>query len=198
MKKVDLGAAANFGRSGTQSPTPQTTNDLLNDDFNPRDSNDAPQTNADFGDFEKAFAGGVETKKDEDDFADFSSAFTSAPQQNAQQIFTPPPPVNLNMTAQSSLLGPAQSNLIGGIQPNLFAAAPVIQQQQQQQQPLMFATTPVAPTLINQPQQINNNDLLGGFASLSIQPPASFVPTGTPVANLSGSNSLLDGFDSGE
>lgn len=191
LKKVDLGAAANFGRSGTQSPTPQSTNDLLNDDFNPR--GDTPQKNAssDFGDFETAFGGSGETKKDDDDFADFSSAFTAAPQSNTQQLFNSPtsPPVNLNLAG----LGPTQPALI---QQNLFAAAPAVQPQQ----PLMFATPPVAPTLISPPQQVNNNanDLLGGFSSLSIQPQGNFTPSGPPLGSLSGSNSLLDGFDSGK
>lgn len=202
LKKVDLGAAANFGRSGTQSPTPQTSNDLLNDDFNPR-SIESQQTAAnlspEFGDFEKAFGGISETiKKDDDDFADFSSAFTNPPQQQQtaqinQQLLTSPP-VNLNLggVSQGSLLGPApQGNLLGGIQSNLFGAP------SSAQPPLMFAAAaPAAPALISPPQGNNNaNDLLGGFSSLNIQPQQSFAPVG---GNLSGSQSLLDGFETGE
>lgn len=190
-----MGAAATFGRSGTQSPTPQASNDLLNDDFNPRGVEPQPTNpSSDFGDFEKAFGGSVETKKDDDDFADFSSAFTNPPQQNAQisqQLLTSPPPVNLNLGGQGGLLGAAQPNLLGGIQSNLFAApAPVAQP------PLLFGAAPAAPTLISPPQANNNaNDLLGGFSSLSLQSQQSFAPTG---GNLSGSQSLLDGFETGE
>lgn len=174
-----MGAAANFGRSGTQSPTPHTSsNDLLNDDFNPRDESSATQSNssADFGDFEKAFGGATEAQRDDDDFADFSSAFSNQSQ----------PSVNLNLTPQPPLLGAAQTNLIGGLQANLFAAVPP------QQQSGMFA----APNLISPPQGNNNvnNDLLGGFSSLSIQPQSGF---GATSGNLSGPTSLLDGFDSG-
>lgn len=201
LKKVDLGAAANFGRSGTQSPTPQTSNDLLNDDFNPR-SVDSQQSTAnlspEFGDFEKAFGGSTETiKKDDDDFADFSSAFTNPPQQQSAQInqqLLTSPPVNLNLAGvpQSSLLGSApQGNLMGGIQSNLFGAPASAQPS------LMFAAAaPAAPALISPPQGNNNaNDLLGGFSSLNIQPQQSFAPVG---GNLSGSQSLLDGFETGE
>lgn len=178
LKKVDLGAAANFGRSGTQSPTPQTSNDLLNDDFNPRDGDvQSNSPSAEFGDFEKAFGGTAEMKREDDDFADFSSAFTSQP---AQQLLVSPP---ANLAAQTSLLGPAQPNLIGGIQPNLFAAQP----------PNLFASSP--PASLSNPPALNNNasDLLGGFSSLTIQP--GFA-SGAPVGNQP--TSLLDGFDSGE
>lgn len=186
LKKVDLGAAANFGRSGTQSPTPQTTNDLLNDDFNPRDSVPTQSNSSpDFGDFEKAFSGATEAKKEDDDFADFSSAFSGAPQQVSQ----PPPPssVNLNLAAQPPLLGGTQPNLLG----NLFASPPP-------QQSMMFAA-PAVPTLISPPQINNNaNDLLGGFSSLNIQSQQGFGSTGAaPIGDISGPKSLLDGFDSG-
>lgn len=195
LKKVDLGAAANFGRSGTQSPTPQIGgSDLLNDDFNPR-AIETNQSSPDFGDFEKAFAGGggVETKKDDDDFADFSSAFTAGPPQQSNQQLLTSAPINLNLAPQGPLLGapPQQPNLIGGgIQANLFAATPVAQQP-----PMMFASA-APPTLVSPPQVNNNvNDLLGGFSSLSVQSQAGFGP---PVGNLGGSQSLLDGFESGE
>lgn len=153
VKKVDLGAAANFGRSGTQSPTPQVSGDLLNDDFNPREGGNS---NVEFGDFEKAF-GGAEAKKDDDDFADFSSAFSAQPTQ---------PPVNI--ATQPALLGTVQPSLIGGnLQQGLFGPP------------------------LSSPPQVNNNtdDLLGGLSSLSIQPQMGFGGSGT--------NSLLDGFDSG-
>ncbi|XP_015112980.1 clathrin interactor 1 isoform X1 [Diachasma alloeum] len=111
VKKVDLGAAANYGKdpsanSGVvqgnliSSPIksqPKKNNDILNDlfdtsndnsrtaidnddDFNPRESDYVPVAsqnvvNANFGDFTSAFGG---TKQDNDDqFADFTSAFNS-------------------------------------------------------------------------------------------------------------------------
>lgn len=99
-KKVDLGAAANFGRDATQSPVPQTGSNLLNDDFNPREG-DSSEPKSEFGDFEAAFGGSA--KGDTDDFADFSSAFAGPNQsQSNQQIFQ-----------SSNLLGsPAQPSLI--------------------------------------------------------------------------------------
>lgn len=95
LKKVDLGAAANFGRGQMQSPNP-SAGDLLNDDFNPRgESEKVEKTVAEFGDFETAFGGSQPQKSDDhDDFADFSSAFHQQQQQTPhnlpiQQQFTP-------------------------------------------------------------------------------------------------------------
>lgn len=142
----------------------------------------------DFGDFEKAFSGATEVKKDDDDFADFSSAFSGTPQLASQ----PSSSANLNLVAQPPLLVAPQSNLLGGLQSsNLFTAAP-------SQQSMMFAA-PAAPTLISPSQMnYNANDLLGGFSSLNIQSQQGFVSAGaTPIADISGPRSLLDGFDSG-
>lgn len=102
-KKVDLGAAANFGRDATQSPIPQTGNNLLSDDFNPREG-DSSEPKSEFGDFAAAFGGSTSSQKGEaDDFADFSSAFAASNQpQSNQQIFQ-----------STNLLGsPSQPNLI--------------------------------------------------------------------------------------
>lgn len=202
LKKVDLGAAATFGRSGTQSPTPQVRNDLLNDDFNPREGDlNNGRSVSEFGDFETAFGGAVSKKEEADDFADFSSAFSASPavQQPNQQIFSAGQPNFLAATlpnvlnstpnvVQPALIGVApaapQPSLIGGLQPNLFAAPPSN----------LFAAAP--PTIAGPPQSsVSGNDLLGGLSLLSIQPQINFgaVPNAGPM----GSGSLLDGFDSG-
>lgn len=138
LKKVDLGAAANYGRDSSQSPIPGATKasegDLLNDDFDPR----AVETVVDngkvseFGDFEAAFSADntPSAKKSDDDFADFSSAFdggTSA--QDKLNLFTAPtnlvaPPTqptqsssdllgdftNLNINTASTLSFPSNNN----------------------------------------------------------------------------------------
>ncbi|KAK2584159.1 hypothetical protein KPH14_006590 [Odynerus spinipes] len=102
IKKVDLGAAANYGKEQTNtfsSPDnhQKNKNDILNDifdsqnenntkaaidddDFNPRASaHPVPSQNAnlDFGDFASAFGGPTVKMKENDEFADFTSAFTS-------------------------------------------------------------------------------------------------------------------------
>lgn len=87
LKKVDLGAAANFGKDESQNSAQKTNNNLLNDDFDPR-SGESKDTNTEFGDFETAF--GDKTQKQEDNFADFSSAFSSPQNINNEDLFSPP------------------------------------------------------------------------------------------------------------
>ncbi|CAH1102579.1 unnamed protein product [Psylliodes chrysocephalus] len=151
LKKVDLGAAANFGRGASQSPVPPAGNDLLSDDFDPRASEPQLETKAssnEFGDFETAFGNPSDTiQEKEDNFADFSSAFSpnSAPDTASQYSAIPnliPPP---NMLANNPL---TPSNNVGGA-----VAAPEIGG--------LFATV-----------QKTNSDLLGDldFGSLNIQP----------------------------
>ena len=78
VKKVDLGAAKNFGESDIKGDTTtKYESNSLNDDFNPRASEGKESVLvAEFGDFETAF-GTNQEKKNEDDFADFNSAFNS-------------------------------------------------------------------------------------------------------------------------
>ncbi|XP_043491684.1 uncharacterized protein LOC122517390 isoform X2 [Polistes fuscatus] len=99
IKKVDLGAAANYGKdqSNTFSSVgnhPKNKNDILNDifdsqkdnniksaidddDFNPRGNNHSQTANLDFGDFASAFGSPTVKMKENDEFADFTSAFNS-------------------------------------------------------------------------------------------------------------------------
>jgi len=73
VKKVDLGAAANFGKV-TMLQNNTNNKDLLNEDFNPR----AGEEN--FGDFANAFGSNTEKESSpvlDDDFADFTSAFSN-------------------------------------------------------------------------------------------------------------------------
>nr|XP_050850642.1 telomere length regulation protein TEL2 homolog isoform X1 [Vespula vulgaris] len=98
LKKVDLGAAANYGKEQSNafsSPAnhQKNKNDILNDifdsqndnntkstidddDFNPRGNHSQP-ANLDFGDFASAFGSPTVKMKENDEFADFTSAFSS-------------------------------------------------------------------------------------------------------------------------
>ncbi|EFA10721.1 epsin-like protein [Tribolium castaneum] len=165
IKKVDLGAAANFGRDASQSPLPQAS-DLI-DDFNPR-AEEEEKKSTEFGDFEAAFgSNATTTPKSDDDFADFSSAFsqnnTDANLMNQNQnLFMPNviPPPNL------------------GIQPPIGG--------------LMGAQ---APVMAAKPQNSNDllGDL-SGFSGLSIQPPGGFGNVPNNNQGLVGAApSLLDG-----
>ncbi|KAJ8972748.1 hypothetical protein NQ317_013802 [Molorchus minor] len=204
LKKVDLGAAANFGRDTSQSPLPHSSNDLLNDDFDPRGNEiqDDIKSATEFGDFETAFG-------------DFGSAFSQNPSQN----FPPPnllgstpntlpnviPPRNMmspnvpnigmggiNMMGESNLLG---NQLVGNGPPANSA------------QPQSILGVSVSPNNhsnasklpVLQHQQISNNDLLGDltdFNNLSLQnkPATSFTPSNNNLGILNSSNSdFLDG-----
>lgn len=180
LKKVDLGAAANFGRDASQSPLPQT-DDLLNDDFNPRAEEDEKKS-TEFGDFEAAFGSNTTTTpKSDDDFADFSSAFSQKPETgqnllNQQNLFMPnviPPP---NMGVQ----GPVMA--AGG-----FVGVPFVP---------LGNNTNVMGQNVAKPQG-NSNDLLGdlsGFSGLSIQPQTGFGSVPNNNQGIMGTApSLLDG-----
>ncbi|KAI4501191.1 hypothetical protein M0802_003564 [Mischocyttarus mexicanus] len=99
IKKVDLGAAANYGKDQSSAFSslgnhPKNKNDILNDifdsqkdnntksaidddDFNPRGNNHSQTVNLDFGDFASAFGSPTVKMKENDEFADFTSAFNS-------------------------------------------------------------------------------------------------------------------------
>lgn len=169
IKKVDLGAAANYGRDSSQSPLPASTtkasDDLLNDEFDPRATETAAKDNgtaSEFGDFEAAFgnnttankntnSGGL-TKKTDDDFADFSSAFDQNAAQNR---------INVLSTHPTDFIG-------------------------------------VAPTNINTHQfNQNSNDLLGDFSNLTLN--TSTIPLSTNNnPSFNGEPSLLDGLTTGK
>lgn len=166
IKKIDLGAAATYGRDASQSPVPKqpdTSNNNFftavdNDDFNPREA-EAPA--GDFGDFATVFnhstssnnvsiiappAAGAETP---DDFADFSSAFNS----------------NQPLPAQ-----PVASVALGA-----FPAPPTTQG---------VVITPTVPPVAT---ALSNTDLLsdlGGFGLMNIN-----------QATVQPANNLLDEFD---
>ncbi|RZC42951.1 epsin-like protein [Asbolus verrucosus] len=194
LKKVDLGAAANFGRDASQSPLPQS-NDLLNDDFNPRADEEESKKAAEFGDFETAFSNNTSTattQKSDDDFADFSSAFSQNSTnmfmtgQNQQNLFVPnviPPP---NMTSSVPLQ-----------QPNLIGTAPTGNLMGVQSMPFIGGNNANVSAAPVKPQQNNSNDLLGdlsGFSALSIQSQSGFGNIPNNNQGLVGNTpSLLDG-----
>lgn len=187
MKKVDLGAAANFG---INSPTTLSKEDAL-DDFNPRalDNIDS-KTSTEFGDFENAFVPKQPLKTD-DDFADFSSAFEQAPNQNLfPTVGSMAVNQSHNTASQNNLLldplSQNQSNLNMHVNSNLIQSPPA--------QMNLFSTQETT-TLVQ------NSDLLGdlsNFSSLNIQ--ANNVNLGMPLNGNSikqQPQSLLDGFTGG-
>lgn len=170
IKKVDLGAAANFGRDASQSPLPSTIkSNLLNDDFNPRadETDDTKKITTEFGDFEAAFGGTATTRNNDEEFADFSSAFS-----------TNNVPVT-NQNQQGNLFSPLTNNVplpqVGAATPNLLGIS--------------------SNTNLMGVSQ-SNNDLLGGlsgFSGLSIQPQNTFGSIPNNNQGLLGAGpSLLD------
>lgn len=193
-KKIDLGAAATFGKSGSldiNSPTHTATPVAANQQRDLIEEIDlfgsAPQqtgvatssaldNNNEFGDFSSAFGSSVAapaslttTRNNEDDFADFS-AFESGP-----------PPATASVPAFNHI--PAMRS----------APVPTIQPQQQQQQPqpplsdnflllgmpnvnsLMSggAVHDLMPSPVGLSPNNNNNqqDLLADFGDLALSPP---------------------------
>jgi len=94
-RKIDLGAATNFGKGEnpspsksinqpSQQPVDSLIGDTLKDDlFNPRD-----EAGGEFGDFANAFPPPESKKEVKDDFADFTSAFN--PDSTPQPVASPP------------------------------------------------------------------------------------------------------------
>nr|CAH7757265.1 unnamed protein product [Callosobruchus chinensis] len=130
LKKVDLGAAANFGRGASQhSPAHalHLSDDLLTVepvsklppadilDFDPRaDSTDAvtvtsqPDQAAEFGDFDTAFGSPAATKPSDDgDFADFKGAFMTEQQQFPVTHTAPNPLVGHPLSPVNQTVSPA-------------------------------------------------------------------------------------------
>ncbi|XP_066154978.1 telomere length regulation protein TEL2 homolog [Euwallacea fornicatus] len=210
LKKVDLGAAANFGRDSSQSPLPRPpsggpTGDLL-DDFDPRaGEKGATSVNNEFGDFEAAFnnstitqAPVVVSSQSEDDFADFSSAFSNSNSTAPSSLLTSPTtptvlpniiPPNMGVSKQNKLLeGPfSGENLLEGFSHSGSGA-------------VMGHPAPQA-LLTSQVSSLpkKNDDLLGDlsdFDSMSIAP----KPVVSNIVNnnfndpLTGGPGLLDNF----
>ncbi|XP_019756578.2 telomere length regulation protein TEL2 homolog [Dendroctonus ponderosae] len=172
LKKVDLGAAANFGRDATQSPLPRPpsggASDLF-DDFDPRASEKIVRaTDNEFGDFEVVFnnpppvqTSSVAASKPEDDFADFSSAFSTSSSTAPSSLLTSPTTPTVLPNIISPTMGVSNSllsmgpNLLGGLdQPTLGG------------QTSLLGPTPAQPAPVVAPK----DDLLGDFSSMSIQP----------------------------
>ncbi|XP_028166001.1 tropomyosin-1, isoforms 33/34-like, partial [Ostrinia furnacalis] len=170
VKKIDLGAAATYGKTApTPAPTPATNNSqeliddlfktcaptpssgsaslVLEDDFDPRagEPKPAPKDNSDFGEFTDAFGAPPDSN---DGFADFSSAFTSAPAPN---------PAPLSMGAAPLSMGAA---------PLSMGAAPL---------------SMGAPLSLGTPLSMNTANLI------SVNAP-SLQPMSMPVQNSAASN----------
>ncbi|XP_050313622.1 clathrin interactor 1 isoform X2 [Anthonomus grandis grandis] len=217
IKKVDLGAAANFGRDTTQSPLPRPpsgggTADLF-DDFDPRAAeHTAAASHIEFGSFETAFGEGASahqsapvvpiSSKSEDDFADFSSAFSNSSSTAPSSLLTSPttpsvlpnilPPMgvsNQNLLGSSSAQIP---NLAGPGSNNLLGGFGQPMAFQGQQPPLLSQNAP----------KNSGADLLGDltdFGSLSL---GNKINSSNGLNNnnsdgLLGGPGLMDNFDGG-
>lgn len=171
LKKVDLGAAANFGKENKNSAADTST--FLNDDFNPR-AHEKKETNNEFGNFEAAFTSDSTSKQTADDFADFSSAFL-----DTQTTNFIPSPTQQNVPAPI-FSAPPQSSL--------FSAGPNL-----------LSEEPQRSTNIQSSNSDLLNDL-SGFNSLSIQQPVGITPSNNNQNLLMGptSNSIMDVFGTGQ
>ncbi|KAK5644963.1 hypothetical protein RI129_006263 [Pyrocoelia pectoralis] len=170
LKKVDLGAAANFGKENKNSVA--DTSNFLNDDFNPR-AYEKKETNNEFGNFEAAFAPDSTSKQTADDFADFSSAFS-----DTQTTNFIPSPTQQNVSAPI-FSSPPQSSL--------FSTSPNLLNEERQ---VMSQSTNI---------QSSNSDLLSdlsGFNSLNIQQSAGITPSNNNQNLLMSptSNNIMDVF----
>lgn len=179
-KKIDLGAAANYGKTqqqqqATAKPTTNTAEDLLGgvlsndnnetaDYFNPRDNSTSQP--AAFGDFSAAFPNDSNKSRNADEFADFNSAFdTTSSNTNANSN------VNLVMNTLSNInVNPQQP----------FTSPP----------PSLLNTAPTAqvPAFTSQPSVIANGKIGGSNTGSGIQQPSNadllmVLSSGTTVSN---------------
>ncbi|XP_060807043.1 clathrin interactor 1 [Amyelois transitella] len=154
VKKIDLGAAASYGKSAGQpaaAPAPSLLDDVFKtcappaaeDDFDPRAEEQISTTRElnEFGDFTNAF--GAPASTDNDGFADFSSAFTAADVMAAGNAPAPALASNLDLLSD---LSPAALDAA----PHGFPLEALTTQ---------FATTSLQPTLQPtglQPTPVNN------------------------------------------
>ncbi|KAL1498311.1 hypothetical protein ABEB36_009127 [Hypothenemus hampei] len=197
LKKVDLGAAANFGRDSTQSPLPRPpsrdggSTDLF-DDFNPRaDEQSQTVVSNEFGDFEAGFNNSAlvmpQSTKNEDGFADFNSAFSTSNSLLTSPV-TPTALPSVGASNNSLFGGPTvpSNNLIGGNLLGGFAQPPPPSATQS-----VFGTVPVTNSTT---QHSNGSDLLGDladFGSLSLQTKPPIV--GNNTSNNNNPNDALTG-----
>ncbi|KAL0811597.1 hypothetical protein ABMA28_009971 [Loxostege sticticalis] len=142
IKKIDLGAAASYGKSApTPAPTPATTHSneliddlfktcaptpqsvpapssghaslVLEDDFDPRAGEPkATKESNDFGEFANAFGAPADTNND--GFADFSSAFTS---QQPASLVTLPTSAPVSLTPQQNAAPASNLDLLSELSP---------------------------------------------------------------------------------
>lgn len=169
LKKVDLGAAANFGVANNKN---LESSDFFNDEFNPRAQEKNPKS-PEFGNFEAAFGSGSVTKPVSDDFADFTSAFSEAP---ASQ------PVNFGQPNLLSSPPPPQASQFSN-STNLLGSVP--------------EPVPAAPTNQKVLDSDLLSDL-SGFSSLNIQQSGGLGMTpNNNQSLLMGPNNIMDGFGTG-
>ncbi|KAL5284753.1 CLINT1 family protein [Megaselia abdita] len=179
-KKIDLGAAANFGKpstlSGIHSPTHlesnvkpivNTNNNLIDDLFKTCPPKQKSGSHDDFADFDPR----AETSTGGDDFGDFESVFEAPKPQQQQQLPSfqqsdnsenfadfqsafDSTPVNPSFTSSTSNSTVAQSS-------NSFD--------------LFGSTMPAAPApVVSNIENSSNADLLSGLSDLTISPNPAF------------------------
>ncbi|XP_045475095.1 telomere length regulation protein TEL2 homolog [Harmonia axyridis] len=173
IKKVDLGAAANFGRESVQSPITvknTTSDDLLNDDFDPRaeETTTSVKPASDLSDLESAFGGNTPLSTTEE-FADFTSAFsTQTSTAQGGDLFMP----GNNFTSFDSLTSPTVSQpMISPLGQPMPSQAMVPPMSQNFIPPVIPTAQPTMPSMV-QPNLFSSTTgaapLMGG----------SFVPQG--------------------
>ncbi|KAL5284752.1 CLINT1 family protein [Megaselia abdita] len=210
-KKIDLGAAANFGKpstlSGIHSPTHlesnvkpivNTNNNLIDDLFKTCPPKQKSGSHDDFADFDPR----AETSTGGDDFGDFESVFEAPKPQQQQQLPSfqqsdnsenfadfqsafDSTPVNPSFTSSTSNSTVAQSS-------NSFD--------------LFGSTMPAAPApVVSNIENSSNADLLSGLSDLTISPNPAFngenilMPTSNillqPISanNPSNNNAVIEG-----
>ncbi|KAF5274007.1 hypothetical protein FQA39_LY01122 [Lamprigera yunnana] len=181
LKKVDLGAATNFGVENKKNSNTETS-DFFNEDFNPRDQEKNNANNSqEFGNFEAAF--GSETLSKSDNFADFNSAFSETSATNQSTNFIQPPQ-QINFAQ------------VQNAQTNIFSTPPQPQTFSNNSN-LLGSMPELLPTAPINNQKLSDSDLLSdlsGFSSLNIQQPGglSMTPNNNQTL-IMGSSNIMDG-----
>lgn len=219
IKKVDLGAAANFGKETSFETNSKKvhTDDLLNDDFDPRSNESKSNNLSELANFESAFSDNQSSSNKIEEFADFTSAFDAANNKSStstlymsQQPSLPSIAGGLTSEANELVMGdvfndfspfPSQSNLMTNqsVAPSPFIQSNPIKLAQPPSQ-VAFPPLNVVPQLAqNQifPQANGNetnaaDDFLGDLQGLSL----SSQPV-TDVAAVQNNNGIPSFMDSG-
>ncbi|KAK9886115.1 hypothetical protein WA026_014902 [Henosepilachna vigintioctopunctata] len=185
LKKVDLGAAATFGRESVQSPVPvktSTANDLLNDDFDPRAGENIQSSNSlsDMDDIESAFG----VKGSSEEFADFTSAFSSAPSPAQNANFAQFHQVNNFPSFGAAPISTGQPMVGSASQPIISPSAQAMIPPMVQPIPQSMASPLVQPFTNQMATPISQPNMLSSAPSTDSLMGASFLPHANLMGNI--------------